>query len=133
MPRSVIIAIVALLALFVSTPAWAKRSPPAEVPPLRVDKVEYRVRHRAAEGYLPGFVEAWDVAKNERVWQRQIYVIRRNPDLEQDVQDVFITSLKPISAGRALEVKNERGDVYELNLETLEVKVVHGQAVIYHK
>jgi hypothetical protein len=50
--------------------------------------------------------------------------------LEEDVQDVFISGLKLIADHNALEITNERGGLFELNLETLTVKTIKGQAVI---
>jgi hypothetical protein len=116
--------------LFVATTAFAKRAPPAEVAPVRQGDLEYRVRHHTGREYLPGFVEAWDTSKNGLVWHRQIYVIRRNPDLEGDIQDVFITGMKLLPDRNVLEITNEAGGVFELNLETLAVKVLKGQAVL---
>jgi hypothetical protein len=124
---------IALLVCLASTSAFAKRGAPAEVPSVKHGNLEYRVRHQIGNGHLPGFVEAWDTAKNGQVWLRQIYVIRRDPDLEGDVQDVFITGIKLIADRNVLEITNERGGVYELNLETLEVKTMKGQAVIQRK
>jgi hypothetical protein len=124
---------VVLLTALASTVAFAKRSAPAEVVAVRHGGLEYRVQHQAGNGYLPGFVEAWDIAKNGQVWFRQIYVIRRDPELEGDVQDVFIKSLKLIADRNALEITHERDGVFELNLDTLEVNTVKGQAVIQKK
>ena len=120
----------ALLVCLASTTAFAKRGAPAEVPAVKHGDLEYRVTHHTGNGSMPGFVEAFDTAKNGQVWFRQIYVIRRDPDLEGDVQDVFITGIKVIADRNVLEITNERGGVFELNLETLEVKAVKGQAVI---
>ena len=130
MYRLLCVSLVSLLVCLPNGSALAKRSPPAEVAPVRQGDVEYRVRHSSGGGYLPGFVEARDIAKNQRLWLRQIYVIRRNPDLEQDVQDVFITSVKRIVDRNVLEIRHEPGGLFELDLDTLEVKVVQGQAVI---
>ena len=130
MNRSLLIVIVLCVIGLLSGEAFAKRAPPAEAAPVRHGDVEFRVRHHTGGGYLPGFVEAWDTSKNQQIWLRQIYVIRRNPDLEQDVQDVFVTGLKLIADRNALEISNERGGLFELNLETLEVKTLKGRALI---
>jgi hypothetical protein len=133
MNRSRFVLAVLVLLSFAATTAFAKRSPPEEVPTVRHGELEYRVPHRTGSSYLPGFVEAWDPAKNCQVWFRQIYVIRRNPDLEGDVQDVFITQIKHVKERNVLEITNERNGVYELDLTTLEVKVIKGQAVVSMK
>jgi hypothetical protein len=121
---------VALLLSMASPSAFAKRGAPVAVPSVRQGNIEFRVKHESGNGYMPGFVEAFDTAKNGQVWLRQIYVIRRDPDLEGDVQDVFITGVQVIADRNVLEITHERGGVFELNLETLEVKAVKGQAVI---
>lgn len=79
---------------------------------------------------FPGIAEAYDHARGGQVWLRQIYVIRRNPQLEQDVQDVFITRLEHRPERNVLEITNEAGGRFELDLETLVIKTVAGEAVI---
>jgi hypothetical protein len=49
--------------------------------------------------------------------------------LEPDVQDCFITSMK--LKDNRLTIKNELKFEYELDLLTLEVKVIKGSLVIY--
>ncbi len=110
--------------------AEAKRAPPAEVSPVRVGDIEYRSPHLLHGSMFPGFVEAYDHARRGPVWLRQIYVIRRDPSLEGDVQDVFITRLKHRPDRNVLEVTNEAGGRFELDLETLAVKTVAGDVVI---
>jgi hypothetical protein len=102
--------------------AQAKRAAPEEVKPVRVGGIEYR----APLGHM-GCVEAWDTRQNTRVWSRQIYVVKITPDLEGDVQDVFIKSLE-LKDGM-LRITNERGSEYRLDPATLEVKVEKGQLV----
>jgi hypothetical protein len=106
---------------WVST-AFAKRSPPREVAAARWGDIELRVPH----GQM-GCVEAWDTQRNEMLWRRQIYVVRFQPALERDVQDVFIQSIQV--DGDKLSVTNERDSAYQLDLKTLEVKVVRGRLV----
>jgi len=48
-------------------------------------------------------------------------------DLERDVQDVFIQTME--LKGDVLRITNERKSEYELDLESLEVKVVKGALV----
>ena len=130
MYRCLTVTVMALMVCLASTSAFAKRGAPVAVASVRHGEIEFRVKHESGHGYLPGFVEAWDTAKDGQVWFRQIYVIRRDPDLEGDVQDVFITGIQMIADRNVLEITNERGGVFELNLDTLEVKAVKGQVVI---
>ena len=111
-----------VLAALSASFAFAKRSPPAEVAPVKAGDVTYRVEHDQM-----GCVEAWDTAQNEMLWRRQIYVVKYVAGLERDVQDVFITSIE--LKDKTLTVTNERESVYELDLRSLEVKVVKGSLV----
>jgi len=72
------------------------------------------------------------VAKSEKTgqlfWFRQVYVVKYKLGLEKDVQDCFITGLT-IENGKLL-VTNEEGGQFELDLESLSVKVLKGTALI---
>lgn len=114
--------LVVLLMLCLVSVAWAKRSPPKDVAPVRSGAVELRVPH----GQM-GCIEAWDTEAKQLVWRRQIYAVRYDVELERDVQDVFIESIE-LQTGKLL-VKNERGSTYELDLNSLEVKPVKGPLV----
>lgn len=107
--------------LFIA-PAFAKRSPPAKVEPVKAAEVEYRVPHNQM-----GCVEAWDIRTGHLIWRKQVYVVRYDVDLERDVQDVFITSVE-VEPGK-LRIKNERESAYRLDLETLQVTAVKGPLV----
>ena len=102
--------------------AHAKRAAPAKVTPVAVGKIEYR-----APTNQMGCVEAWDTASKEMIWRRQVYVVKYQVDLERDVQDVFITVLAV--KDKSLIVSNERKSEYELDLDTLQVKVLKGALV----
>ena len=110
---------------WLALPAYAKRSAPKPVPPVVRDGIEY-----SAPLDRMGFVVAtWTKTKRE-IWSRQVYVIKHEYKLglEKDVQDVFITDLG-IEDGK-LRIRNERGGEFELDPESLNVKVLKGQAVI---
>ena len=66
-----------------------------------------------------GFVVATDARSRKELWRERIYTVRVNPELERDVQDVFITSLA-VENG-TLIITNERGDTYALDLATRKV------------
>ena len=55
-----------------------------------------------------GFVQAWDARKNQLLWDRMIYRIRYDRNLERDVQDVFITEIH--LDGKTLFVTNESSE-----------------------
>jgi hypothetical protein len=120
---SIILAVFAILS--VST-VHAKRAAPAKAPSVSVGQIEYR----APRNHM-GCVEAWDSKSNEMIWRRQIYVVKYTVGLERDVQDVFITMLK--LKGNTFIVTNEWKSEYELDLNTLQVKVLKGALVENHK
>jgi hypothetical protein len=107
--------------LSVST-VHAKRAAPTKVPPAIAGQIEYR-----ALGSQMGCVEAWDTKSNELIWRRQLYVVKYTVGLERDIQDVFIKTLK--LKGKTVIVTNERRSEYELDLDTLQVKVLKGALV----
>ena len=74
-----------------------------------------------------GCIEARKVGSGELLWRRQIYVVKYDPDLEGDVQDVYIKNIKVKL--NSLIITNERKSEYQLNLKTLQVKVLGGSLV----
>jgi hypothetical protein len=113
--RDVIGAVVCqTLLCFSAPPLLAKRAAPQSVAPVVADTVEYSAPHE-----LMGVVVATDRQSRKKLWQKRIYRVARNPALESDVQDVFITSLA--IEGNALIIRNERGDQYVLELSTRKV------------
>jgi len=66
------------------------------------------------------YIEAWDIMSGKKLWEQKIYEIKYNLSLEQDVQDVFITSLR-IEKGKLI-IKNEKDEEYTLDLNTKEVE-----------
>jgi hypothetical protein len=113
-----------ILAVSISFSALAKRIAPKDVAPVVRHEVEYRFPMTPDR---QGYVEAYDKS-NRLIWSRQIYVVVKDPELESDVQDVFITSAK--IEGNTLRIVNERQFEYSLDLETLEVKVIKGAVLV---
>jgi hypothetical protein len=103
--------------------AEAKRGVPAEVLPLTVGNIEYSAPHRNGTR----FIEARDLKSGKLIWSRQIYIVKYDPDLEGDVQDVFIKSIT--IQGNNLIITNERNSKYQLDLNSLKVKVLQGSLV----
>ena len=113
--------------LLVTLLAEAKRGAPAEVLPLTVGNIEYSAPHRNGTQKQMGFIEARNLKSGKLIWNRQIYAVKYVPDLEGDVQDVFIRNIKV--KGNSLIVTNERKSEYQLDLKTLEVKVLKGSLI----
>ena len=107
--------------------ADAKRGAPAEVLPVTVGNIEYSSPHRNGTHKQMGFIEARAPKSGELIWSRQIYAVKYDPDLEGDGQDVFIKSITV--EGNHLIITNERNSKYQLDLNSLEVKVIKGSWV----
>ena len=105
----------------------AKRAVPSKVLPLTVGNIEYSAPHRNGTHKQMGFIEARAPKSGELIWSRQIYAVKYDPDLEGDVQDVFIKSITV--EGNSLIITNERNSKYQLDLNSLEVKVIKGSLV----
>ncbi len=95
-------------------PVFAKRSAPADVAPIVIKGVEYSAPHDAM-----GFVVVKGISSGKELWRVRIYEVRVNPELERDVQDVFITAL--VAKDDTLLITNERGEKYALDLKTRKV------------
>lgn len=98
--------------------AHAKRLPPREVQPLVYQGVKYCVPHWGAfSGRKENgqYIEAWSAeCPDKLLWELRVYKVNYDPELESDVQDIFITSLKPVAGN--LEVMNEAGDKFVVDL-----------------
>jgi hypothetical protein len=112
-PSLIATAICSLL-IFTAAPISAKRPPPKVVKPVTVAGVTF-----SAPGWPIGIVIATDAPSGRELWRQRIYTVRYDRTLEQDVQDVFITSLK--IRGNVLLITNERGERFELDLSTRKV------------
>ena len=119
------IVFISCFVLTVVATAIADREPPKDVPPIRQDEITYKAPHFG--GHM-GCIEAHDTQTDQLVWRRQIYVVKYQPDLEEDVQDCFIASME-IKGGKLI-IKNEMQFEYELDLASLAVKVAKGALVI---
>ena len=110
-PRASTVVAAVLSFFLASSPISAKRPAPKPVLPVVVNSVEY-----SAPPKTMGFVIATDTRSRKGLWRERIYVVRFNPLLERDVQDVFIASLS-IERGKLIVI-NERGNSYAVDLAT---------------
>ena len=76
-------------------------------------------------GEADGHLNAFDAASGASLWLLRVYAIDYDPDLEEDVQDVFIETLRAGRGGRTLEITDERGRRYTLDLASRAVQA-HG-------
>lgn len=122
--RAVFILVTCICFLAVGSLAEAKRAAPKEVDPVIHKGIRYVAAHFKMEGkeFGHGYIEAWDIASNRKLWDLRIYEEKYDPYIERDVQDVFITSLT--IKDDHLVVTNERGEVYEVDLRTRKIRKV---------
>ena len=102
--------------MFLLNPLLSKRLEPKKVNSVLHNGKEYSINHSKIGTIL---VRDKDSKKEKIV---TVYTIDYDPNLEKDVQDVFIKSIKIYN--QSLLIQNERGVLYEMNLETYEVKKI---------
>ncbi len=109
------VSVLFLLLLLILSPMssiQAKRMVPKPVDPISYQGISY-----SAPGMgMMGSVVARDEKTDQIVWTTKVYSVVYDPDLESDVQDVFITKLE--IAGGKLLVTNEEDRKYQVDLET---------------
>ncbi len=98
---------------------WAKRAGPKEVEPVVADGVKYVASNDSGR---EGKVEARDAKTDKKLWEVVVYTVKIDPELEEDVQWVFITRLAVKE--NALLVTNEKGEAYKVDLTTKKVEKV---------
>lgn len=107
------LAVILLLTLLLSQLASAKRLPPVKVDPLVYEGVRYVTPN---DDGRRGYIEAWNVGTNKKLWELTIFTNGIDPSLEEDVQWVFIKELN-IQDGR-LMVTSESGKTYQIDVNT---------------
>ena len=101
------------MALLLPTLALAKRAAPAKVEPVIHQGVRYVAPN---DDGRRAYVEAWDIRANKKLWDLTVFTNRIDPNLEEDVQHVFIKTLN-VRDG-TLIVTSERGNTYRIDLKT---------------
>lgn len=94
----------------------AKRIAPANVDPITYDGIRYVAPNNDGRR---GYVEAWDLGTNKKLWELTVFTNPINPNLEEDVQWVFIKSLKIQDGRLRITLENER--TYQVDLKTKEI------------
>ena len=104
--------------------AAPKRVGPPDVEPVVQGTLRFEVVHWGRERGLAqngGYIAAFDAASDRELWTLKIYDVAYDPDLEEDVQDVFIDSM--IARGsNALEIVDERGQRYLVDTAARKVR-----------
>jgi hypothetical protein len=105
--------------IFVLTPwlAHAKRTPAPKVEPVVYGGVRYVAPNDNARR---AYIEAWDTNTNQLLWSATIFRNFIKPFLEEDVQWVYIKTLKVVD-GKLVAI-DERDRAYSVDLRTDRVK-----------
>jgi len=101
------------LAVFLPGAISAKRLTPATVEPVIHEGVRYVAPN---DDGRRGYIEAWDVRTNNKLWDLTVFTNRIDPKREEDIQWFFITALG--LRGHTLVVRSERGTTYQIDLQT---------------
>ena len=115
-----IIATVALIFVFNAADAHSKRLGPDTVEPIAGNNVVY-----SAPAFVPGenqnggYVEAREKEGGKLIWRLRVYRTEYNPQLERDVQDIFMVSIR--LENEAIVVVDEKGRVFKVNLNTRDI------------
>jgi hypothetical protein len=107
---------IALVLLVSPLGLFAKRAQPHPVTPI----VDTNIRYSAQGSGQKQFVVATETSTGKELWKAEIFHVNYKPDLERDVQDVFIKELKRARGG--LLIKDERSRCYFLDLSTRKVR-----------
>jgi len=92
----------------------AKRVGPLEVSPVVQGSTRFEVIHWGRDrglGQNGGYIAALDDATGRELWTLRIYEVPYDPELEEDVQDVFIEKMTAIGTD-TLEIVDEKGRRY---------------------
>ncbi|HEY1860822.1 MAG TPA: hypothetical protein VGG61_10730, partial [Gemmataceae bacterium] len=90
-----------------------KRTAPATVTPVIHEGVRYVAPNNDGRR---GYIEAWDVQTNKKLWELTVFKNTIDPKFEEDVQWVFIESVS--IRDDALIVALESRNTYGINLKT---------------
>jgi hypothetical protein len=97
-----------------------KRLAPQEISPVVFEGVRYEAPHFDTDcDQNGGCIVAYNDANGKQMWYLKVYCTQYIPDLETDVQDVFITALRV--ENEQLVVENERGLRFIIDPETRSV------------
>jgi hypothetical protein len=107
------LAVILLLPLILPQLASAKRLPPVKVDPVIHKGIRYVAPN---ENGRRGYIEAWNVGTNKKLWELTIFTNAIDPNLEKDVQWVFIRGIRCPHA--RLIVTSERGKTYYVDVKT---------------
>jgi hypothetical protein len=106
-----------LLTLLLLQLASAKRIAPEKVDPVIFQGIRYVAPN---DDGRRGYIEAWNIGTNKKLWELTIFTNTLDRNLEEDVQWVFIKELS-LQDGKLL-VTTERGRIFLVDLKTKEIR-----------
>jgi len=89
-----------------------KRAAPKKVEPIIINNIRYTSTMNE--------ILATETESNNLLWKKEIYEVIYDKNLETDVQDIFIDSISVNQ--NMMFIRNEKNEVFVLNLKTLQVK-----------
>jgi hypothetical protein len=121
------IAFISLLCIFTSS-IYAKRLPPPEVEPLSKGNFIYKAAYSSSKNnsYDFGLIVIESIGDVKYRFSIPIYSVIINKLKEYDVQWKFIKSMK-FKNDEIITIINERNQIFELNINTYEVKCISGE------
>lgn len=96
-----------------------KRLGPDDVPPVTIGDARFEVIHWGRErglGQNGGYIAAYDVQSGGELWILKVYHIEYDEKMESDVQDVFIESMEEDAGSGNLNITDEGGKEYIVNI-----------------
>ena len=105
----------------------AKRPAPPKVAPVTFEGVRYEqaARSEVNQGdQRTGFLAAYKVDSNERLWLVRVYEVKVIPHLERDVQEVYFAKMEVAPATREIIVENESGARFAVNVDSRAVREI---------
>jgi outer membrane protein assembly factor BamB len=125
------ISLLLLAVLFRPSIAEAKRAPAPLIAPVIKDGVEYSMSPQPEwreETKASVFLYAKDVKTGSRLWTLELYQIKLNPKIEEDVQDVCVSSMRV--TGGQVQVVNESGD--QITVDLASRRITAGGGHVYY-
>jgi hypothetical protein len=107
------LAVTLSLTLLLPQLAFAKRLPAVKVDPVFYSGIRYIAPN---DDGRRGYIEAWNLGTNKKLWELTIFTNGIDPNLEEDVQWVFVKALN-IQDSR-LTVTSESGKTYQVDVNT---------------
>jgi len=98
-----------------------RRVAPDVVEPLTLGNKQYSALHFGKSRGLKqngGYIVVTDVESGEELEVIQVYRVKYHGDMERDKQDVFITEINQSDHPDLIEVSNEHGQTFEVNIVT---------------